>query len=94
MINQGEMEEGEFDTRLGDFIEDAVIWIEMVQIDEKERSQASDRVMHLEWREHRGSYMSSQSIGNARLVQWKRGGCLSPRGGQEWKILQSGKGGS
>jgi hypothetical protein len=73
MINQGEVEEGEFEARLGDFIEDAVIWIELVQIDEKERAQASDRAMHLEWQDHRGSYVSFEAIGIFQMQEWCHG---------------------
>ena len=42
------MEEREFESRLGDYIEDAVIWIELLMIEEKERTIATEDAMQLE----------------------------------------------
>ena len=62
LSNGAEMEEGDFDIRLYDYLEDMEIWLELDCIKEEERINPVNYGEKLTWNTTRGSYKSEESM--------------------------------
>ena len=73
LINRGRWEEGDFESRLYDFIEDTEIWLEVEHINEDERTDRTNQGFQLIWNSERGTYMIQESICIWHLDEWCQG---------------------
>ena len=83
--NRAAMEEGEFEERLYDYIEDFEIWLELVFIKEEERINPISYGCQLVWNTVRGSYKTEESMGIWALKDMCEGeyGTIYLNGGED-----------